>query len=223
MPSRLHKLLLLFLMLVAASLQSCAAGAASARAQAIIGSNDEPEFLAAIKQRQDSGNKVACMILPENISVRGGDTDILNVFLAAGLRVINAMDSMDQKTLLKYKKGLESQNFKIDDADKDKFNGVDYIVIYRRDWKWQPEFPNLLHFTSKIEMKLWWVRNGLLVATLTSEGDYNSYGDYSGQSAKLTEALCQQRLPGTKPIEATGTSEASATKPADGAPAPAPK
>ncbi|MBK8096355.1 MAG: hypothetical protein IPK26_04565 [Planctomycetes bacterium] len=223
MPALLSKLFLCCLVLMVAALQSCAAGAASARATAGIYCNDEPDFLAAIKAQQDEGKKVRCMLIPENTALRGRDKEILDIFGASGIGVINAMDSMDEKTLSKYKHGIQSQGFKIEDADKDKFDGVQYVVIYNRDWKWQPEFPNLLHFSSHIELKCWWVRGGRLLATARSDGDYNWYGDYSGQSERLTEAIRRENLPGTRPIEASSPPKADAGAAPDGEPAPASK
>ena len=202
MPPRPSKFLFPLLLLVLATLQSCAAGAASARGQASVYCHDEKDLLAAINSQETSGDKIRCMLIPESVYEKGDDTEVLDAIASTGLGVVNAMDSMDAKTVEMYKRGVQSSSFKIAEADKDKFKGVQYIIIYHRGWKWQPEFPNLLHFGSKVEMKFWWVRGGSLSATATSAGDYNWYGDYSGQSQQLTEALRKQRLPGTKAVAA---------------------
>lgn len=161
---------------------------------------DNAEFAESTKAVLGQGKKLGCMVMPQVLGRNAAgveDTSVLNAVAGSGLRVVSALDSLDAAKVKSYKEEIGNKSFKIADEDKDKFEGIQYIVVYSIGSATVNSGGRPLH-TSSIEMKFWWIRGGDLVATVTATTTGGPANDFAGLSEKISAELAIKGLPGTK-------------------------
>lgn len=172
------------------------------------------DFSIAASAALDAG-QMGGMLMPElgGRSGRNGsdrDTRFLNAVAKSGMRVVNALDSFDAAKIERYKKEIGSKTFAIAPEDKDKFEGVQYLIVYGTgsERKMRPEhvgtkkngdpiYRNRPYFHNSLDMKFWWIRGGDLIATVVAEGNYDTADNYSGMDDTVADALIRAGVPGT--------------------------
>lgn len=165
---------------------------------------DNKEFTDSVKALIAQEKKLGCMVMPQGLGANAagvGDTPILDAVASSGLRVVSALDSLDAAKVSRYKNEIGNKSFKIADEDKDKFEGIQYIVVYTMGSNATSAGGRPV-YTSSIDMKFWWIRGGDLVATVTATTEGGPANDFASLAGKIAAELARAGLPGTKPMTA---------------------